>query len=189
MLIADTTRLGLGGHRLICTLAVIASTSIGSRLDAQCLPVERLPAGRRVRVQMTDRPPGSVTGLIASADSTSLEIARDGSGLTYRVRLEQATRIDVSRERRTRLQAFGRGARVGALVTGALGLVATAGAVYYDLHSDQESFVPATLVIGVASIGLTAGGTLLGGVIGLGNRDRWERVWMVPDRPRRSAVP
>jgi hypothetical protein len=131
----------------------------------------------------TERPPGKAVGSFAGADSTAVYVIAGTGRPATAVPRAIVKSIEVSRRRLTATDAFGRGARVGAVVSGTLAAVLVAAAVAYDLNGECGECIPPASVIAVPfGFALTVGGTAVGGVVALGFRDRWVRVW-----PRRTT--
>jgi hypothetical protein len=149
--------------------ALPAPTAMAQRPDS-------LPVGSQLRVKTRITPPGELMGVLQAADSSTMLLLPHGRSSTL-LRYAEIKSIAIARGREPRPGGVARGAKRGLLVGASVGLLATAVAAVYDLTSSQESFIPASVAIGVYSLGLTAVTTAVGAMIGGSDRTRWERVW------------
>jgi hypothetical protein len=112
------------------------------------------PVGRLVRVELHDGRRAVGTRVAAPRDTVRLQ-ARDGSEEAFALKDINTIAVRGGTD-------WGRGAKRGALVGGSIGLALMAGAVYYDKHSTEESFIPATVVAAPVAAGITLIGTGIG---------------------------
>jgi hypothetical protein len=161
-----------------CALAVVlvalvtalpASTAIAQRPDS-------LSVGSHLRVKMWTTPPGQLTGVLEAADSNAMFLVPHGRPPML-LQYTEIESIAIARGREPRPGGAARGAKRGFLVGASIGLLATAIAFTYDVNSSSDTIIPASVVIGVYSLGLTAVTTGVGALIGRSYRTRWERVW------------
>lgn len=146
------------------------------------LPAQELGStvvGVRVRATM-DIPKRRIIGSLVRVDSAGLYVAPDAGGLLAFVPFDSLSRLERNIGTRSRGQAFGRGAKIGFFVGAGVGVVATSIAVATDLRSSSEIMIPASLIVGAFSVGLTVTTTLAGGALGLTARDRWQQVQLPP---------
>ena len=146
-----------------------AATAIAQRPDS-------LPLGSELRVDMRTKPPGRLTGVLQAADSNAMLLVPRGRPPIL-VRYDEIASVATARGTQPRPGGAVRGAKQGFLVGAGIGVVATAIALVFDLNTSQEVFIPASVVIGVYSLGLTVVTTLVGAAIGTSDVTRWERVW------------
>jgi hypothetical protein len=162
--------------RLPVFIAAFALTLPGSA-TAQRRDSVSIPLHRRVRVQLSDRAPSDIIGGFARSDSASVYILHR-TGDTLVVPWTMVRQVDMDVRRFSRTQAFWRGARVGAVVSGAISAAGIAYAIYYDTHDKcYDCFIPVSVFAVPAGVAFTITGTVLGGLIGLPLAYRWERVW------------
>jgi len=161
----------------ICAAAALVPSESGAqRRDS--LPVA---VGTTVRVILLERPVVRFVGPLAGQDSLRVLVSDRRAMSIVNIEWTAIETIEVRRPALTSSAAFGRGARVGAIVFGTVGLAATVAGVTWDLRggcreSDNEYCWPGSLIVIPAYL-LTVGGTVLGGVTGLMFRDRWHTVW------------
>jgi len=163
--------------RLSVLIAALALTLPGSA-TAQRRDSLSIPLQRRVRVLVTGRrPPDEIIGRFAGSDSASVYVL-DRSSDTLVVPWTMVRELDVDTRRLSRTQAFWRGARVGAVVSGAISAAGIAYAIYYDTHDKcYDCFIPVSVLVVPAGVAFTITGTIVGGLIGLPLAFRWEPVW------------
>jgi hypothetical protein len=160
----------LGVALVALVTAVPTSRAIAQRPDS-------LPVGSHLRVKTWIAPPGQLTGLLEAADSNVMFLVPHGRAPIL-LRYAEIESIAIARGRESRPGGAARGAKRGFQIGASIGLVATAVAYAYDVKgSSSDSFIPASVVIGVYSLGLTAVTTGVGALIGSTDRIRWERVW------------
>ena len=176
-----TTSRSLVGAIALVLVASINTTSLGAqrRADLAVAP------SSRIRVMVSERPPGKVVGTFLGADSIAVHVIDPATGVVIAVHWSSVRTVEVRTRRRSASTAFARGAKAGAITFGTLAALGIAYAVAWDLNDGCEGIeycIPATLVaIPLGYIG-TVAGTALGGVVGLANRDRWETAWPPPRR-------
>jgi hypothetical protein len=155
--------------------------TIGSapRLSAQ--RADSLRVGADIRVDRWQPTRQWYRGTYHSRDSLNFVLAspEDPRDLIA-IPLRDLGGVEMLVGRRTAGAAFRRGAGRGALV----GLAASAVMMTVGLISDQQEqddvFIPATAVAGALSVLTTGVTTLVGGLIGVANRNQWQTV---PFRP------
>lgn len=166
-------------HRLALSAAAMLLAAAPLRAQS-ALP----DPGARVRIELLGA--GRVVGTLVAREPDRW-LVRRGPRDTVAVTPPFVERLEVSRGERSPGQAFVRGAGIGALVgVGATAAVAVVTAASGGFECQDCMFSPA-LVIGVGGPALTAATTLLGGIIGSFQLDRWERV-PLPDDARLGVV-
>ena len=133
--------------------------------------------GARIRVVMVPStpPPGWVIGRFVGADIGSLRVSLDES--VFPIPWSEIASLEVSRSQRTPGEAFVRGAAYGAAVFGTISLLGIGAAAVYDLSGKcADCMIPSTAFAVPAGALITLGGSFVGGLIGTGFRDRWERI-------------
>ena len=161
----------------ICAAAALVPSESGAqRRDS--LPVA---VGTTVRVILLERPVVRFVGPLAGQDSLRVLVDDRRAMSTVNIEWTAIETIEVRKRGLTSSQAFGRGARVGAIVFGTIGTAATIAGVAWDVRggcreSNAEFCLPGSLIVIPAYL-VTVGGTVLGGVAGLLVRDRWHTVW------------
>jgi hypothetical protein len=85
-------------------------------------------------------------------------------------------RVDISSGQRPTGEAFRRGAKTGALIGIGVGLVATGLAIRADRECN-DCMIPSTMIALPLSVVFTGATTLVGGMIGVANREQWTQVW------------
>jgi hypothetical protein len=142
-----------------------------------------IPANARVRVETTN---GNLeTGRVVATrrDSLWLRIDRVDSIAAYPIAGLRTYAVSRGTPR-------GHGARRGALISGALGLVAVGLSLHADLTTRDDIIIPATLFVAPAAIIFTLVGTGLGALF-VEERwaaPEWVRVGMVPGADGRVAL-
>ena len=160
---------------LLAFLALVASLTVSGNAAAQ--RADSLLVGARVRVHRHSAPPRVVSGVLLGADSTGLTLAAANGAPPRTVAAAEVARLERHAGRRSAGAAFGRGAGRGALVGLALSAVLMGAALVEERRNPcHDCFINGPMAAGIVAVPLTAGSTLLGGVIGLGRRDRWTRV-------------
>lgn len=160
---------------LLAFLGFVASLTAACDVAAQ--RADSLPIGARVRVHRHDAPPRIVSGVLLGVDSTGLTLAAAHGAPPRTVAAADVARLERHAGRRPTAAAFGRGAARGALVGLALSAVLLGAALVDEQRNPcGDCFINAPVAAGIVAVPLTAGSTLIGGVIGLGRRDRWVRV-------------
>lgn len=155
---------------LLLALLVAGTSGSASQLPSWVRP------GARLRVTTGATSP-SLIGVFVGSSRDSLAIIADHTADTMRVGLDVASRIEVSRERRTQA---GKGARIGFLTGGAAVLLVIA------TSNDQNPPEPIGTVILCGVFGAMGAG--LGGLIGSGvATDVWEPI--APGSARLHIVP
>ena len=162
--------------------ASIACVSQFVATDCAAQIARELAPGTRVRLET----PNStlVTGVVAAylGDSVSLRVDRSDVTETYAVSSLRSYARSLGVDR-------WRGARRGALISGGIGLLATALVLREDLKPN-DNIIPGTLVVAPAAILFTLLGT---GVGALSAREQWSMVQRLSvgttaDTPGRLAL-
>lgn len=141
-----------------------------------------VPANTRIRVETAN---GNLeTGRVVTmrCDSIWLQVDRVDSVAAYPVAELRAYAVSLGTPR-------GHGARRGALISGALGLVAVGLSLHADLTTRDDIMIPGTLFVAPAALLFTLVGTGLGAVL---VEERWAttqsvRVGLVPGGGGRLA--
>jgi hypothetical protein len=172
----------------VCGLGLVVAgwcaapdVAVAQRRDS--LPVA---VGARVRVILHERPTVRIIGALVADDWDRVLVNQEETGILVGVEWKDIESIEVFRRRLTHHQAFGRGARVGAVVFGTIAVVGVVAAVVSDARGGcnrdegDEYCVPATIIAIPLGYLATVGGTVVGGAVGLLFQDNWHTVW----RPR-----
>jgi hypothetical protein len=159
---------------LLSFIGLVASLTLAG--DAAAQRADSLPVGARVRVHRQGVPQRVVSGLLLRSDSTGLTLAAANSAPPWSIAATEVVRLERHAGRRSAAGAFGRGAGRGALVGLALSAVLLGAVLVEEQRNPSDSFISAPVAAGIVAVPLTAGSILIGGVIGLGRRDRWTRV-------------
>jgi hypothetical protein len=167
------------------SILLILAVAVSSAVTATPLAAQRradLAVARwsRVRVMVSERPPGKVVGEFVGADSIAVHVVDPSTGMAVAIDWSTVRSIDVRVGRRSARDAFGRGAQAGAIIFGTIAVLGIGYAIAWDLNDGCEGrdyCIPATLVAIPFGYLLTVGGTVVGGVAGLANRDRWRTLW------------
>lgn len=161
-----------GRPALLLPALLLALLAAAAPLPAQT--ADSLVAGVRLRVQT--RSALTLDGAYVGSDDGGLTLV-GRSGVPGTVRWPEVRRVDRHVGRRTRSEAFHRGARPVATVMISLTMAATAIAIYSDARNPCDGcFVNATTMTVAIGTVWTGIGSLAGGLVGLSQRDRWERV-------------
>jgi hypothetical protein len=161
----------------VALAAIVSACLVAAPLSGQVVDSLTIPRETYVRVRLKGRPPITLSGRFVGSDSTGLQLGGQWNAPSAVAKWENIRGVDV-RVRRSASEAFGRGARVGAIVSGTLAVAAVAAAVTYDVRGDcGECIPPASIIIVPASYLLTIAGTVLGGVVAIPFDYRWQRVW------------
>ena len=160
---------------VILALIALPTSAIAQRLDSLAVAL-----GTRVRVIVYERPPGKLVGPLVGKDSTRVYVDDDYSGRVMVAEWSSIRSIQVKRRNLLPSEAFARGARVGAIVFGTLGVGLVTYAIVWDAKGgcdNSEYCIPATLLaVPLAYLG-TIGGTVLSGTVGLLFDGSWRTVW------------
>lgn len=166
---------------IVALLALVVSPVLGATpLAAQRQADLAVARWSRVRVMVSERPPGKVVGEFVRADSIAVHVVESSTGAAVAIDWSTVRSIDARMSRRSARDAFGRGARAGAIIFGTIAVLGVGYAIAWDLNDGCEGIeycIPATLVAIPFGYLLTVGGTVVGGVAGLANRDSWRSVW------------
>jgi hypothetical protein len=161
---------------LTCVYAtVLASSGAPGELGAQ--RADTLTAGARIRIHTGRRNAHEAT--YVRADSGGLvAVVHPGTPATHA--WAGVRRVERYAGPLSPGEAFGRGARRGAVVGGVLTVAAVAVAAYSDLRRPCDCGISTTAV--VASVGSLYAGVFagVGGLVGLAYRDRWQPVRVGP---------
>jgi hypothetical protein len=163
----------------LCALCQLVVAPLVQPLAAQRQDSLAVAVGARIRVIMdpSTPPPGWMIGRYAGSDVGSLRIALPPDGDAFSIPWSEIASVEVSRSQRTGGEAFMRGAAYGVAIFGSISLVGIGAAAIYDMSGRcGDCILPASAFVVPAGVVFTAGGALLGGLIGAGFRDRWERV-------------
>lgn len=167
-------RFCLVGALFACWLAAPGTVS-AQRRDSLAVA-----AGARVRVILHDRPVVRILGDFVGADSTRLLITDGRVGMLIDVEWKDVESISVFQRHLGGREAFGRGARVGAVVFGTIAAAGLVTAITWDARGgcdDVDYCIPATLIVLPLGYLFTVTGTVVGGTFGLLFQDHWRTVW------------
>lgn len=157
----------------IAALAVAWSPALAQRRDSLAVA-----AGARVRVILYERPIVRIIGAYVGADSARVVVHDERAGILVGADWKDIESIEVFRRRLTNHEAFGRGARVGAIVFGTVAVAGIVTAIVADARGTCDDIcIPATFVAVPFGYLVTVGGTLVGGSLGLLFQDNWRTVW------------
>jgi hypothetical protein len=161
----------------IAALAVASSPALAQRRDSLAVA-----AGARVRVILYERPIVRIIGAYVGADSARVLVHDERADILVGAEWKDIEYIEVFRRRLTNHEAFGRGARVGAVAFGSIAIAGVVTAIVWDArggcaNSDAEFCIPATFLAVPLGYLVTVGGTLVGGSLGLLFQDNWRTVW------------
>lgn len=160
----------------VTTLAVALMSASPEILLAQ--QSDSLHMGQRVRITLLDGTP-LPTGTVATVGPVALDL-RNVEGLVSTFRYEQIERIE---RRVCRWCSAGKGAAIGGVVGGAVGVAWIA----HELTCDTDSCSGAYLYFG--AIG-AASGALIGLIVGaVASSERWEEVAVPTARSRLTVTP
>lgn len=161
--------------RLLALLALSAALTVTSESAAQ--RANQLPVGARVRVRQGIEPSRTVTGVLVRADSLGLTVApRDGAPART-IPAAEITRLERYLGTRSTGAAFGRGAARGALVGVSLSAMLMGLALVHEQRDRcGDCMITAPMAAAIVAVPLTVGSSVLGGLFGLGFRERWARV-------------
>lgn len=150
--------------RALAAIALLTGTALPAQQATLAL------RGQRVRLVLQAGEPA--VGRLLESGTDSFRIS-DGSRGVRTVPPSEVRRIELSVGRRS---AAGRGAAVGALVGGALGLLAVTSSEYDGYYTGGEKVA--------GFIGVTAMGAGVGALIGaLSHSERWQEVELVRTEP------
>lgn len=153
------------------------ATALTWSADAAAQQADRLPVGARVRVHQLNGPSRTVTGTLVRADSSGLTVAATDGPLARTIVAAEVARLEQHVSTRSAGAAFGRGAGRGALVGLALSAVLLGAALVEEQrHPCSDCMINAPVAAGIVAVPLSVGSTLIGGLVGLGKRERWVRV-------------
>lgn len=158
---------------VICTcLAISISTPVAAQ------HIDSLPIGARVRVVRVAPVYTAVTGSVVSRDSVgALVLNNEADGFEVRIERNEIRRVLLAGDRRTAGQAFGRGALRGALAGGAVAAVLLTAGVLSDARRPcSDCWISNTAGAAIVSVPIIVVTPLIGGLVGLGFRDRWHEV-------------
>ena len=159
-----------------CLASVLIALCLFLVSPLRAQELDSLPAGARLRATLLS-PSRPLVGTLVRATPTGLVLASE-AGQVLLLSHNELGRVERSLGRVPRGRGFRSGAKVGFLVGAGVGAVATALALNADLRgSCSECMIPATAVIGLYSLVFTATTTVIGGGIGVANRERWRQVW------------
>ena len=164
----------------VAVVQLVAVAQLAQPLGAQRQDSLPIAAGARIRVILNPStpPPGWMIGRFARMDIGVLHMSLPPDEGIFPVPLSEIVSVEVSRSQRTGGEAFMRGAAYGAAIFGAISLAGIGAAAVYDMSGKcDDCFIPATAFAVPAGAMLTFGGSFIGGLIGSGFRDRWERVY------------
>ena len=155
--------------------ALLVALALAAPAPLAAQHLDSLQAGARVRL-MRRAPQLHVVGTLVRADSVVVVMPQAGGEPAVVVRDESVT-VDLSRGPGNRHDGFSRGAKTGAAVGLAVGLVGIG--VAYLIERDCVSYCFGTPTAAVLLLPFTGITTVVGGVVGkaLARRERWERVW------------
>ena len=159
--------------------------SASRQLSAQRRDSLPVAVGARVRVILTERPVVRIVGAYVGADSARLTVHDERAGIPVGAEWREIESVELFRPGLTSGEAFGRGARAGAVIAGTLAVAGVAYGIVWDSRrtcDNVDECYPHSGVLGAVVLGYlgSVGGTIIGGTAGLLFRDRWKSVW----RPR-----
>lgn len=177
--------------RQLAVIALVVASATGAPIDLLAAQSPSRPAvGQRIRIHLTTGEP-RVDGWVAGWTDDTLRLRRlvyKGSpdSLLYVPRSEISsyqTSLGHDKERGT-----GRGAKIGALVGGGIGLVMLGAGLYADSRCEEYCF--GTLGGALGGAGATLIGYIVGGTIGLVTApERWSEPRALASRESRSRSP
>lgn len=134
-------------------------------------------AGAKVRAVVHGPPAFTVTGTLLRNTRDSIVIGGLGVGVPSTYAKSALQRLEVSQQRRTSEDAFARGAKGGALVGLAIGLILITNAAIEDNRNPcHDCYANQKVLMALATVPITAVTALLGGAIGLVGREQWVAV-------------
>ena len=145
--------------------------------------IDSLAVGAIVRVKLALPLLDMVRGKLLARDSTgllTLESTADGTPVTIGRR--EILSLEVQGPTRTAGQAFGHGAKWGALTGLGISVVLVAVGAIADVRHPCEDIciISNTAAAGIVSVPIMILTPLIGGLIGLSSRERWTRVPLTP---------
>jgi hypothetical protein len=163
-------RTAITGAALLAGIAGAAQSASAQHRDSLSIPFRKV-----VRIHTSGAQPNKLTGRYGGSASSGVIIISNQHA-SIGVPWDEIRRIDVQARRRP-VESFGRGARVGAIISGSLAAVIIVAGVVYDLQPCADCMMPASVfTIPVGFVG-TIGGTILGGLIAIPVDYRWQPVW------------
>ena len=175
-------------RRALATVALAAAApgiAPGAGAEAQRVDASRagpphageLRVGDDVRAAPDTAPTTRVRGVVLRADSAGLTLAPRGHALPLTLAWAEVRQVERLAWRRPAGEAFVRGARWGALVGAATGVVGVGLAFRDERRSPCDGcFVGRPVVAAAGALMFTGVSTIVGGSVGLAFRDRWVRV-------------
>jgi hypothetical protein len=161
------------------TALAAAALLLAPAITAQQL--DSLTVGARIRVQRIAPVWTVVRGTYVTRDSISFALDERGEAYSrLSVPVLEVRAVEMVVRRRTAGQAFGRGAGFGAVAGASVSAVLMVIAVRSDARSTGDEWISSSAVAGVFSVLLTGVTTLVGGGLGMLDRDIWKPV---PFRP------
>lgn len=167
-------------RRILTSAFVVGAVVCALPLAAQ--RVDSLTVGAKIRVQRAAPVWTVVRGTYVTRDSVSFVLDEStGSGVRTSIPMLDVQSVEMSVSQRTSGEAFGRGASRGALVgIGASAILMTLATISDARDGNSDTWISGRALAGVFSVLLTGVTTLVGGGIGLADRDTWSPV---PFRP------
>ena len=161
-------------HAIVALATVL---SIVTPAPAVAQRADDLAVGARVRVRTTVGDPRDVVGTLLRVDSAGVVI-REVYGDSVRIMRPGIRTLEVSRGWRTAGDAAWRGAGWGFLVGAGLTVTALAVSAVHVMATDScgDYCGLGFAVMGIMGTGLTIATSAIGAIVGLGFRERWERV-------------
>ena len=159
-------------------LAAAALVLAAAPLRAQGAPSALPDSGARVRVTLVDRT--RIVGRLVRREPDGWLVRRDRGDLVA-ITPPFVDALDVSRGELSPEGGFGRGARSGALAGGVFSLALGAVLLAQEGGDCDDCMTSPVLAVGILGGGLTLATTLVGGILGSQQRERWERVALPAD--------
>ena len=167
---------------VLAALLCLATRAGGAQATPTPVPrdladaLSAVPVGATIRLKTRDLPLYGLAGAMLGHVPGGVRLLVHGE--PREVSLAEIRLVERHAGRRDAGEAFGRGAFRGFAVGAVIGTVATLAVWQKERrHGCGDCFISGTAVMGAASVLLTAVTTSVGGFVGLGYRDRWERVW------------
>ena len=149
---------------VLSLLAVLAHNRLGAQALAD------LQVGARLRVMTTGG--ATIEGEMASLSGDTLRLQVTTKGHSTAIPLDLVRSYAVSTG-----VARGAGALRGFLITGSIGLVATAVAINSDRTSKEDIIIGSSIYVVPAAVAFTAVGTAIGALIG---KRKWNSTQTLP---------
>jgi len=156
-------------------LALVTALAVPPHAEAQ--QADQLSVGARVRVHRLNGQPRIVTGVLVRADSVGVTIAAPDDSSPQLITAADVARLEQHVGTRSPGAALGRGAGRGALAGLALSAVLMGAALVTEQRDPcRDCMITSPVAAGIVAVPLTAASALIGGLVGIGTRERWARV-------------